>query len=295
MKIKDFAIFLGCTIPIKNIEFERASRVVLEDLGFRLHDMKGAGCCPNPVAIQSLKSETWMALAARNIAIAEAMEMDIITLCAGCFETLREVNQMLKHNQKYREKTQEILSSSGVEYKGSVTVHHFASIFSDEEVLKRIEVLATTPLDLSVAAHYGCHLIRPSMHMKFDDPERPESIDKILKAIGIKPLDYANKVECCGYCARLHEEIGQTLSERKVKELKSLEADCLAAVCPACSNQYENAQRKHNRAHPGSETLDLPILYLTELIALAFGYSPKELGLKSKMIKPTNLIEKIST
>ncbi|MHA1681334.1 MAG: CoB--CoM heterodisulfide reductase iron-sulfur subunit B family protein [Promethearchaeota archaeon] len=290
----EFALFLGCTIPIKNQAFERASRLVLDDIGIKLHEMEGAGCCPNPVAIQSLNSMTWMSLAARNLAIAEEMELDVLTLCAGCFETLREVNQILKHNEKYKKQVQEILGKAGVEYKGSIEVHHVAGLLSDKDVLERIGTLANRSLDLNVASHYGCHLIRPSSHLKFDDPERPEVIDKVLKKLGFKNMDFSNKFECCGYCARLHPEIGQTLSERKMKELTQLKADCMVAVCPACANQYSNTQRLHNRKKKEEAPLNIPVLYLTELMALCFGYTPEELNLKSKMIKPTALIQKLS-
>ncbi|MHA1368582.1 MAG: CoB--CoM heterodisulfide reductase iron-sulfur subunit B family protein [Promethearchaeota archaeon] len=293
----EFALFLGCTIPIKNLAFEKASRLVLNDLGIKLHEMDGAGCCPNPVAVQSLNAETWMALAARNISIAEEMEKDIITLCAGCFETLKVVNQLLKRNKKYRENVQKILGKAGYEYKGSINVHHFVDVLTTKEALKKIKSMVTKNLDLNVSAHYGCHLIRPSEYIQFDDPERPESIDKILKALNVNSIDSSEKLTCCGYCARLQPEIGETLSQRKVIELQKLGADCMVAACPACANQLSNSQRQFNRKHkqePDKQQLKVPILYVTELIALVFGYTPEELNFKSRLIKADKLLEKIS-
>ncbi|MBD3187070.1 hypothetical protein GF325_09600 [Candidatus Bathyarchaeota archaeon] len=291
---EEYALFLGCTIPIKNQEFEKASRLVLGELGMSLENMDGAGCCPNPVAIQSLNMETWMALAARNIAIAETLDLDVLTLCAGCFETLRSVNHMLKNDSKYKRKVNEILGKAGYEYMGSLDVHHFVSILSQDEMLDKIKSLVTRNLDLKVSSHYGCHLIRPSAHMNFDDPERPLSIDKIMKRIGVQTLDSSEKMTCCGYCARLHPEIGQALSERKMMELQGINADCVVAACPACANQLSNAQRLHNKEETSSSELDVPILYVTELLALAFGHEPRELRMKTKMIRPTALLEKIA-
>ncbi|MFX0103031.1 MAG: CoB--CoM heterodisulfide reductase iron-sulfur subunit B family protein [Candidatus Hodarchaeota archaeon] len=292
----EFALYLGCRIPIKNLEFEKASRLILKDLGINLHDMTGVGCCPNPVGISSINLETWLALGARNISIAEKMNKDIITFCAGCFETLRTVNHTLKGSPELKAKVKEILQKTGYDYNGTIKIYHLAEVLFSEENLKKIKEKVTKKLDfLTFSSHYGCHLIRPSEHMQFDDPERPLSIDRILNVLGVKSVDSAEKMTCCGYCARLHPEIGQTLSERKMLELNALKVDGLVGVCPACLNQYEMSQRKYNKSLSDEERLNIPVFYLSELIALAFGYSPEELRLKSKMIKPIEIIEKISS
>ncbi|MHA1670432.1 MAG: heterodisulfide reductase-related iron-sulfur binding cluster, partial [Promethearchaeota archaeon] len=150
------------------------------------------------------------------------------------------------------------------------------------------------PLDsLNIASHYGCHLIRPSKIMQFDDPERPESMDKILRAIGASPLEFASKLECCGFCARLQDEIGMNLVEEKMTDLKNLdkEVDGMVAVCPACATQYDRKEKIISRK--SEKELDTPVLYLAELIAIAFGVDTTKLALKQRAVKPTKLMEKL--
>ncbi|MFX1387745.1 MAG: heterodisulfide reductase-related iron-sulfur binding cluster, partial [Promethearchaeota archaeon] len=151
------------------------------------------------------------------------------------------------------------------------------------------------PLDsLNVAVHYGCHLIRPSKILQFDHPERPETIDKIIEALGANTVAFAGKLECCGFCARLQEEIGFELVENKMTELKELdvEVDVMVGVCPACVGQYDRKQRLISRK-TGKE-LDIPVLYLPELMAIALGVETDKLGLTNRSVRPIKLMEKLN-
>ncbi|MEJ2250277.1 MAG: CoB--CoM heterodisulfide reductase iron-sulfur subunit B family protein [Candidatus Lokiarchaeota archaeon] len=274
----EFALFLGCTIPLKYPHFELAFREVASILNIGLKEMEGASCCPEPVSLQSLNVDTWLTLGARNLAIAEKMGLDVMTICSGCYETLKTVKVLLGENKEQLERVNKVLKQIGYEYKGTSEVYHFVELFSQDDMLEKIKQAIIRPLDdLNIAAHYGCHLIRPSKIMQFDHPEKPESIDKILKVLGANTVAFAAKLECCGYCARLNEEIGFELVEQKLVELKNLEkeVDAMVAVCPACVSQYDRKERLLSRDM--EEELDIPILYLPELIAVAFGVELEKL------------------
>lgn len=291
-----YALYLGCTIPLRFPHFEYAFREVANILDIQFKEMEGSSCCPDPVATQSLSVDTWLTIAARNLAIAEKMGLDVMTICSGCFETLKTAYVLLKEDKKAFEKVNLVLNKIGYKYKGTSKVTHFAEVFSQEIMLKKIKNVILRPLDdLNVAAHYGCHLIRPSKIMQFDDPERPESIDTILKVLGANTINFASKLECCGYCARLNEDIGFKLVEEKMSELNKLdlEVDAMVAVCPACVSQYDRKEKLLSRK-TGKE-LDIPILFLPELMALAFGIEMDKLGLKNRSVKPMKLIEKLKT
>jgi len=292
----EYAMFLGCTIPLKLPHFEKAFRQVANILNVKLKEMEGVSCCPEPVAMQSLNIDTWMALGARNLSIAEKMGLDVLTICSGCYETLKTVSVLLEEDREYLEKINGILKKINHRYTGKTKVYHFVEIFAQPEWLNKIKNLVVKPLDnLNFAVHYGCHLVRPSKIMRFDHPERPEKIDLILETLGAKTIDFASKLECCGYCARLQDEIGEKLVEDKMTELCELEedVDALIAVCPACVTQYDRKEKIISRRT--SKDLDIPVLYLPEIMAIALGIELEDLSLKNRSVKPTKLIEKLTT
>lgn len=292
----EYAFFLGCTIPLKLPFLEKAFRDVASILDVKLKEMEGVGCCPEPVSMQSLNIDTWVALGARNLAIAEQMGLNVMTICSGCYETLKTVSVLLEEDEQYLKKINDILSKINYKYTGKTKVYHFVELFSEPEWLEKIKKLVVRPLDdLNLAVHYGCHLIRPSKIMQFDHPERPETIDLILEALSAKTVDYATKLECCGYCARLQDEIGENLVEEKMTELCELEegVDALIAVCPACTTQYDRKERIIAR-RTGKE-LDIPVLYLAEVMALALGVELEDLSLRNRSVKPDKLINKLTT
>ena len=292
----EYALFLGCTIPLKLPHLEKAFRDVAGILDVKLREMEGVSCCPEPVSLQSLNLDTWVTLGARNLAIAEKMGLDILTICSGCYETLKTVSVLLEEDEEYLKKINGILKKINYHYSGKTKVYHFVELFSQPEWLDKIKSLTVKPLDdLNLAVHYGCHLIRPSKIMQFDHPERPEKIDIILNSLGAQTVDFANKLECCGYCARLQEEIGEKLVEEKMTELCELEeeVDALIAVCPACTTQYDRKEKII--ARKSGKELDIPVLYLAEMMAIALGIELEDLSLTNRSVKPNKLIEKLTT
>lgn len=291
----EYALYLGCTIPLKLPHFEFAFREIANILGYKFREMEGTSCCPDPVATQSINIDTWLTLAARNLCIAEKMGLDILTICSGCFETLKTTQVLLKEDKDAYNRVNSVLGKIGYEYKGTSNVYHFVELFSQEEMLNKIKNILMKPLDnLNVAVHYGCHLIRPSKILKFDHPERPETIDRIIEALGANSVAFAGKLECCGFCARLQEEIGFQLVENKMTELKELEeeVDVMVGVCPACVGQYDRKERLLSRK-TGKE-LNIPVLYLPELMAIAFGVDSDKLGLSNRSVRPKKLMEKLN-
>ena len=275
---------------------EKAFRDVAGILDVNLKEMEGVSCCPEPVSLQSLNMDTWVTLGARNLAIAEKMGLNILTICSGCYETLKTVSVLLAEDKEYLDKINGILKKINYHYAGKTKVFHFVELFSQPEWLEKLKSLTVRPLDdLNLAVHYGCHLIRPSKIMQFDHPERPETIDLILKALGAKTIDFATKLECCGYCARLQEEIGENLVEQKMTELCELEeeVDALIAVCPACTTQYDRKEKIIARNK--NKELDIPVLYLAEIMAIALGVELEDLSLTNRSVKPKKLIEKLTT
>jgi len=291
----EYALYLGCTIPLKMPHFEFAFREIAGILGMTFKEMEGASCCPDPVATASVNITTWLTIAARNLCLAEKMGLDVMTICSGCFETLTTTKVLLEEDPAAKARVNKVLKKIGFEYKGTSEVFHFVQQCSQDDMLENIKNILMKPLDnINVAVHYGCHLIRPSKILRFDHPERPESMDKIIEALSGKSVVFAGKLECCGFCARLQEEIGFKLVEDKITELKEMEedVDVMVGVCPACCGQYDRKERLLSRK-TGKE-FDIPVLYLPELMAIAFGVEPDKLGLNARSVRPKKLLEKLN-
>ena len=291
--MKKYAIFLGCTIPARQPNYELSARKTLEKLGVELIDLDNFSCCCPP-PIQSINLESSQAIAAYNICLAEEAGLDILTLCNGCFESLAMANNALKKNEKLKTKINEILAKVGKEFKGTIEVKHFLQVLMDDIGLEQIKEKVIKPLSsLKVAPFYGCHSLRPSELLEFDDPERPQIFENLLDALGAKPLEYRDKLKCCGGLLRgISDDTALTLARDKLVKTSKAGADCVSTLCPFCFVALDIGQLQVKSKF--NEFYDMPILHYSELIALALGVDPEELALRNHKIKTDKIIEKIA-
>jgi heterodisulfide reductase subunit B len=291
--MREYALFLGCMIPLRLPNMEASARRVLEALDVKLHDMKEASCCPDPVGIQSLDYATWLTLGARNISIAEDMNLDILTLCNGCFETLKTVNETLKKDGTLKERVNSVLTGLGRSYKGKVAVKHLIEVLHNDVGSREIKENIVTDLSgIKVATHYGCHVLRPSSILKVDDPDEPQILDELVELTGARSVPYLKKTLCCGATIRgSSKDTSLDLTYEKVKQAKRSKADCFVVLCPTCFNQLDAGQVELRSA--GKEDSGLPVLYLPELLGIAFGLNGEELGLGLHKIKTKSFLDKV--
>ncbi|MHA1370684.1 MAG: CoB--CoM heterodisulfide reductase iron-sulfur subunit B family protein [Promethearchaeota archaeon] len=288
------SLFLGCTIPGRIPFVEKSAKLVCDDLGITTEVPKGYACCPDPVGIGALDEKTWLAMAARNLCVAEAGNKPVMALCTGCAMTLKTANHILKHSEFKKNKVNGYLSKINKEYKGSLDdIKHFAQIVYDEIGVGKVKELVKRPLNgLKVALHYGCHFLRPSNVIKFDDPFHPSKVDEIVKACGAESIDYKEKLLCCGHGVSIHsEEIAAKMNKRKFASALNAGVHVFCVLCPSCYLRLENGQRSVKKMF-GME-VKIPILYLTDLMALAFGHSGDEIGLKNHRPNPAKLLAEI--
>lgn len=291
--MKRFAIFLGCTIPARQPNYEISARKTLEKLGVELTDLDNFTCCCPP-PIQSINLMSSQALAAYNICLAEEKGLDIVALCNGCFESLAMVNTALKQDDKLRSEINEVLANVGKKFKGSIKVKHFLQVLMEDIGLEEIRRNVVKPLDeLKVAPFYGCHSLRPSKLLNLDDPERPQIFEKLLEALGAKSVEYRNKLKCCGGLLRgISDETALDLAREKLVNTSKAGADCISTLCPFCFVALDIGQLQVKTKF--KEVYDMPILHYSELIALALGIDPEQLALRSHKIKADKIIEKLA-
>jgi heterodisulfide reductase subunit B2 len=287
-----YAYFPGCVIPSHLPQMELADRRALPLLGIELVELEGATCCPDPIGVQGLDKTTWLAIAARNLCLAEEMGANIITPCTGCFETLKEADTYLKKDLALRGKINGVLAKIGKKYMGRTQVKHVVEVLHDDVGAEQIAKLVVKPLTgLRAAPHHGCHLVRPSKALRFDDPEYPTSLDDLIGAIGAEPCDYPRRMLCCGTGVKgVDRETAMKMAREKLVNVKRAEADCMVVACPSCMNQYDLNQGLIERTF--GEKYDLPVLYYSELLALALGVPASELGLHLHRAKVDRLLEK---
>lgn len=279
-----YVLFPGCTIGNRIPFIEASARTVFEKLGVSFEDA-AFSCCPEPIGFQSVDKESWLALGARNLCIAEVTGKSIVSLCNGCTQTLKAVNHELQSNLRTKLHVNEILSKVGKEFHGTTVVKHFVQILIEDIGVPNIKAAVTRPLtDLKVACHAGCHYSRPSEVIQWDDPMHPKHLRTLVEALGAKVVDYDEEVLCCGNgVAMTDEEVSTKLNLRKFKSALAAGANCMVVVCPACFQQLDSKQPNINKVY-GTD-INVPVLYLTELIALAMGISATDLNLKMHRIK----------
>lgn len=277
--MKEYALFLGCLIPARLPHIEAISIKVLDQLGVKTKDITDASCCPDPVVMKSLDFKSWLAIAARNLSMAEETESDILTLCSGCYSTLSKANHLLKHNDELRGEVSHLLSEINRSFSGKINVKHVVEIIRDVGK-ETIEQRVKKPLkQLKVASHPGCHLVRPSDVIHVDDPNVPTIQEEIVSWVGAKPVSYPLKMLCCGVGIKMVDpEANLLLLREKLADIKETEANCIVTPCPFCFMQFDKGQKEVNREF--SENYVFPVFYITELLGLALGFSPDEVGLQ---------------
>jgi heterodisulfide reductase subunit B len=291
--MKSYALFLGCTIPARQPNYELSARKALTKLGIKLVDLDGFTCCCPP-PIQSINLETSQAVAAYNICLAEKAGLDIVTLCNGCFESLAMANAALKKDKKLRAKINGILSKAGKEFKGTIEVKHFLQVLIDDIGVECIKAGIVKPLStLKVAPFYGCHSLRPSELLEFDDPERPHILEDLIEALGAESVEYRDKLKCCGGLLRgISDDLALDLARDKLVNTSKAGAECIATLCPFCFVALDIGQIQVKSKF--NEVYDMPILHYSELLALALGVDPNELVLQTHKIKTDKILEKIA-
>lgn len=287
-----YALFLGCTIPARQPHYELSARKALPKLGIELVDLADMTCCAPP-PLQSIDLETSLSIAAYNICLAEEADLDIVTLCTGCFESLAMANATLKRNERLKTRVNQILSSAGKEFKGSKEVRHYLQVLREDVGLDRLKKSIVKDLgNLKVASFSGCHALRPSELLKFDDPERPHILDDLVETLGAKSIWYRNKLKCCGGLLRGYaDDVALAIAREKIVNTTKAGADCIVTLCPFCFLTLDLGQMLIKSSF--HEEYNMSVLHYAELLSLALGIDPKELALDFHKIKIDKVLSKI--
>lgn len=285
-----WALYLGCTVPVRNLNYEVSVRKTAEKLGLELVDLPDFGCCGFP--IRSLNAEEATVVAARNLALARAEGHDIVAACSACAATLTEAEHVLAHDTALADVVRKRLGEIGLEYEGGVKVRHYSRILYEDIGPEKLRSYVTRPLTgYRFAPHYGCHYLKPSEVMEhFDSVENPQSLALLLEVIGAEAVDYPGLKDCCGGgVLGVDEELAQSMAFGKLDTLSRMEVDGLAVICPFCNVMFEGQQK--TIAKRFDRKFKVPVYFYPQLLGLAMGFSPTEMGFKLNRIKDKEMVK----
>ena len=288
-----YALFLGCTTPTKVPQYELASRWVCKYFGIELIDIEDFVCCGiNQV---NLSIEAGLLMAAMNLALAEAKELDILTLCAACTGALAEAIERLKDDTT-KNRVNEKLWEVGLEYKGRTKVKHISRVLYEDVGMERIKKEVKKDLsDFRVAPHYGCHYLRPMSAFKgFEEPDNPKSLHKLISATGAQPVGYETLNLCCGGKSfPVSEALARLLVQKKLDDLADKEIDAMVLQCQTCYLMYNDRQKEINEEY--GKQYNLPVILYPQLLGLALGADGiEDLGLNLHTISPDKILTKVT-
>jgi heterodisulfide reductase subunit B len=289
-KKEGIAYFPGCSLHGTSKEYDLSTKAVFDKLGVSLHEPKGWGCC-GTTPTHSTDHFLSTLLPMKNIAlIKEEGWGDITTPCPSCFLRMRVALKETEEDQNLRERvSREIPNLSS----NAMKVEHLLNTVTERIGYQQVGSKVVRPLKgIKVVCYYGCIITRPPKITQAKDYEYPTQMDRLMKAIGVTPLDWSYKTRCCGVSLGISQlPIALELSRKILKNAKSVGADAVVVACPLCHVNLDARQKQIEEEF--KETFHLPIVYFTQLMGLSFGSKPGELGLGKHFVDPLPLLNKM--
>ena len=292
-----YAYFPGCVAQGACRELYQSTAALTQALGIELIELKKAACCGSGTFKEDsqLLEDT---VNARNIARAEELNLPLLTHCSTCQGVIGHVDERLKERQKndpaYLEQVNGLLQKESCSpYRGSTEVKHLLYALVTDYGLEAIGQRVTKALSgLKCAAFYGCYLLRAQKTMPYDDPFNPRAMEDVFQVVGATPIYYRGRTQCCGWpLSSYATNQAFKMAGMHIQDAIAAGADCMVTPCPLCHLNLDSRQPEVEKAI--GEKLGLPVLHLSQLIALALGVSPKQLGLERHIVSTRPVLEKL--
>ena len=296
-QILKYAYFPGCVAQGACRELYQSTRALTQALGIELIELKKAACCGSGTFKEDsqLLEDT---VNARNIALAEELNLPLLTHCSTCQGVIGHVDERLKESQEndpaYVEQVNGLLQKEGCSpYRGSTDVKHLLYALVADYGLEAIGQRVTKSLSgLKCAAFYGCYLLRAQKSMPYDDPFNPQAMENVFRVVGATPIYYRGRTQCCGWpLSSYATNQSFKMAGMHIQDALASGADCMITPCPLCHLNLDSRQPEVEKVI--GEKLGLPVLHLSQLIALALGVSPKQLGLDRHIVSTRPVLEKL--
>ncbi len=292
-----YGYYPGCSLEKNASAYHDSTVAVAEDFDMQFVEVEDWNCC-GATEYFSINAIPAFALVGRNLAIASQQDIgeqrDLVAPCSACFLNLKKTDHYMGESQDLNQKVNTALEAGGLNYDpGSVNVRHILDLVVNDIGYEAVAEKVTRPLyDLNVACYYGCMITRPAKMDTFDKAEYPTTMDKLMRQLGATVVDFPMKAHCCGgHMTQITEEVALELMRQLLKNAADNDADVIVTVCPMCQFNLDAYQSNINK-HFGTD-FDIPILYFTQLMGLAMGHDPKELGIGKEIVSAKSALKKI--
>jgi len=261
-----FLYFPGCKITPFLPRYDRATRAVLGHFDICL-DHTELTCCGYPVRDRSMAAS--VLAAARNLAIADQKGLPLLTPCQCCYGNLKQAAYWLNENSRLRRFVNGQLAEEGLRWRPQIPIRHLLTVLTEDVGIDRIRQRAIRPLDgQPIAAHYGCHALRPGHVVQLDNPLAPTIFENLLTAIGATPVDWPLRLDCCGHpVSEKNPGLSRKLMTVKLEDAREAGAQCVATACTYCQMQFATAHTLNQEAG----CAPLPARLISQLLEEALG------------------------
>lgn len=280
MNCETYLYFPGCKLNRFLPQYDISVRVVMGALGIAL-DESELSCCGYPVRHENFVAA--ITAASRNMAIAAAKRLPLMTPCKCCYGSLKHADHWMRKDSGLREKVNTLLADEGLAWQADIPVYHLLTVLDENVGIRQLQAHVTRPLDgLQVAAHYGCHALRPGNVTQFDNPLAPTIFERLVAVTGADAVSWALRLECCGHPLwEKNNRFSLALMENKLADARQSGAQVIATACTYCQMQFDGIQ-----AEQISQSYKrLPAVLYTQLLGTAMGLTPADLGLTNNRIQ----------
>lgn len=294
--MNEYIYYPGCSMEGSAKAYYVSLNAIKTPLGMKLQEIDDWNCCgaTEYVGINLIPA---YALIARNLAIAAEQSGSTNTVmapCSACYLNLQKADYYMAERPTLGSKVNEALAAGGLHYEpGSLKIRHLLDVIINDIGLDTVKSKVTRPLKgLRVAPYLGCMVPRPDYQHRWSDFEHPTELDDVLKALGAEVVDFPLRTNCCGgHMTQIGPETAYELIRRLVSSAEENKADIMVTVCPMCQMNLDAYQSETNRYF--GTNYHMPIVFFTQLMAVAFGKDPKEAGFGMELTSAKDALARI--
>ena len=291
-----FAFYPGCVARGAAPELFQSTMEICKILGIELdyEPMRTASCTGSGI-LQEKNLRLADTLNARNLALAEKSGLPLMTICSTCQGVMSQANERLKADPEYLASINTDLAEEGLEYSGNAEPKHLLWALVEDVGLEKVKSLVVSPLTgFKAAPFYGCYLVRPTSSLEFEThPEREDSLERVIEALGATVVDFPGKTACCGFpILTINEKNSVKMVANHTIDAKDRGADAMVTPCPLCHLNLDGFQPQ--AASAAARPIDMPILHLPQMLGLALGIAPKALRLNNHIMSTKKMISEVA-
>ncbi len=291
-----YLYYPGCSMESSAVAYHDSLLAISKPLGLELQEIHDWNCC-GATEYLGINLIPAYSLISRNLALASQQAngtRSIVAPCSACYLNLAKADHFMLERPVLGVKVNEALAAGGLHYDaGTLEIRHLLDVLINDIGLDKIESLVVKPLTgLRVAPYLGCMVPRPDYEKRWSDFEYPTELDRLLKALGAEVIDFPLKTHCCGgHMTQISPPMAFELIRRLIHGADQYNADVMATLCPMCQMNLDAYQGETN--HYFQTNYHMPILFFTQLIGLAFGLDPKDLGFGKELVSARAAMSRI--